>query len=98
LYTQVTEFVDPKDITERPQSGCYIQGLYLERSPLIIEYYYWVIPIGVSYVVFQFFEALLRSRQKNILAVFIVIDILIKTLINLIFTSMLTGIEEFLIS
>ena len=32
LYTQVTEFVDPKDISDRPQSGCYIQGLYLEGA------------------------------------------------------------------
>eukprot|EP00842_Homolaphlyctis_polyrhiza_P005441 jgi/Hompol1/5899/HPOL_000335-RA len=32
LYTQVTQYVDPKDITERPQSGCYVQGLYLEGA------------------------------------------------------------------
>ncbi|KAI8916282.1 dynein heavy chain and region D6 of dynein motor-domain-containing protein [Gorgonomyces haynaldii] len=32
LYTQVTEFVDPKEVTERPQSGCYVQGLYLEGA------------------------------------------------------------------
>jgi dynein heavy chain len=32
LYTQVTAYVDPKDITDRPQSGCYVQGLYLEGA------------------------------------------------------------------
>ncbi|KAJ2996626.1 Dynein heavy chain 10, axonemal [Globomyces sp. JEL0801] len=32
LYTQVTQYVDPKEITERLQSGCYIQGLYLEGA------------------------------------------------------------------
>ncbi|KAJ3299892.1 Dynein heavy chain 10, axonemal [Borealophlyctis nickersoniae] len=37
LYTQVTEFVDPKDITERPQSGCFVQGLYLEGAGWDLE-------------------------------------------------------------
>nr|KAJ3423035.1 Dynein heavy chain 10, axonemal [Polyrhizophydium stewartii] len=32
LYTQVTQYADAKDITERPQSGCYVQGLYLEGA------------------------------------------------------------------
>jgi dynein heavy chain len=32
LYTQVTTFTDPKEIVERPQSGCYVQGLYLEGA------------------------------------------------------------------
>ncbi|KAJ3317317.1 Dynein heavy chain 10, axonemal, partial [Blyttiomyces sp. JEL0837] len=32
LYTQVTQHVDPKEITERAPSGCYVQGLYLEGA------------------------------------------------------------------
>ncbi|TPX78384.1 hypothetical protein CcCBS67573_g00352 [Chytriomyces confervae] len=32
LYTQVTQFTDPKEITERAPSGCYVQGLYLEGA------------------------------------------------------------------
>ncbi|KAJ1332384.1 hypothetical protein BSLG_008688 [Batrachochytrium salamandrivorans] len=32
LYTQVTQYVDPKEITERPQNGCYVQGLYIEGA------------------------------------------------------------------
>jgi dynein heavy chain len=32
LYTQVTSYVDPSEITERLQSGCYIQGLFLEGA------------------------------------------------------------------
>ncbi|KAJ3349859.1 Dynein heavy chain 10, axonemal [Entophlyctis luteolus] len=32
LYTQVTQYADPKDITERAPSGCYVQGLYLEGA------------------------------------------------------------------
>jgi O-antigen/teichoic acid export membrane protein len=76
-----------------------IQGLYLERSPLIIEYYYWVIPIGVSYVVFQFFEALLRSRQKNILAVFI-FEVLLRLIITFLLIILLLkfiSFEQFVI-
>jgi O-antigen/teichoic acid export membrane protein len=76
-----------------------IQGLYLERSPLIIEYYYWVIPIGVSYVVFQFFEALLRSRQKNILAVFI-FEVLLRLIITFLLIILLfkfISFEQFVI-
>jgi dynein heavy chain len=37
LYTQVTEFVDPKEITDRPPSGCYVQGLYLEGAGWSME-------------------------------------------------------------
>jgi dynein heavy chain, axonemal len=32
LYTQVTQYKDPKEITERAPSGCYVQGLYLEGA------------------------------------------------------------------
>ena len=32
LYSTVTSFVDPKDVKEKPTSGCYIQGLYLEGA------------------------------------------------------------------
>ncbi|KAJ3114591.1 Dynein heavy chain 10, axonemal [Phlyctochytrium bullatum] len=32
LYTQVTQYTDPKEITERAPSGCYVQGLYLEGA------------------------------------------------------------------
>ncbi|MBM3185465.1 MAG: oligosaccharide flippase family protein [Bacteroidetes bacterium] len=76
-----------------------IQGLYLERSPMIIEYYFWVIPIGVSYVVFQFFEALLRSRQKNILAVFI-FEVLLRLIITFLLIILLLkfiSFEQFVI-
>lgn len=48
-----------------------IESMYLERSPLFISYYNWVLPIGISYVLFQFFDAHLRSLHRNILSVFI---------------------------
>ncbi|KAI9102678.1 dynein heavy chain and region D6 of dynein motor-domain-containing protein [Phlyctochytrium arcticum] len=32
LYTQVTPYLDAKEVQERPSSGCYVQGLYLEGA------------------------------------------------------------------
>ena len=37
LYTTVTEFVSEKEITERPATGCYVQGLYLEGASWNLE-------------------------------------------------------------
>lgn len=37
LYTQVTEFVKPSDVNERPESGCYVSGLYLEGAAWDLE-------------------------------------------------------------
>ncbi|KAI9009714.1 dynein heavy chain and region D6 of dynein motor-domain-containing protein [Gaertneriomyces semiglobifer] len=32
LYTEVTQYMDASQIQERPLSGCYVQGLYLEGA------------------------------------------------------------------
>jgi dynein heavy chain, axonemal len=32
LYTQVTQYADAKEISERPQSGCFVEGLYIEGA------------------------------------------------------------------
>ncbi|XP_011184312.3 dynein axonemal heavy chain 10 [Zeugodacus cucurbitae] len=32
LYTCVTSYLDPDDVEERPPTGCYIQGLFLEGA------------------------------------------------------------------
>ncbi|WP_343605621.1 polysaccharide biosynthesis C-terminal domain-containing protein [Fluviicola sp.] len=47
-----------------------IQQIYLEKSPLFLDYYYWTLPIGIAYVVFMVLEIYLRSLYKNIIAVF----------------------------
>lgn len=44
---------------------------YSENSKLFVDYYYWVIPIGIANVFFLVFEAYLRSLFKNILSVFL---------------------------
>ncbi|KAH8382819.1 hypothetical protein KR009_005420 [Drosophila setifemur] len=30
LFTYVTKFADPDDVEERPETGCYVHGLYIE--------------------------------------------------------------------
>ncbi len=32
LFTKVTKFTDAKSITERPSTGCYVQGLSMEGA------------------------------------------------------------------
>ena len=46
-----------------------IEDLYLERSSLFVEYYVWMIPIGLGYVFFMVFDVYLRSFFKNIVSV-----------------------------
>lgn len=44
---------------------------YSVKSSLFVDYYYWVIPIGVANVLFVVFETYLRSIFNNVLAVFL---------------------------
>jgi len=37
LYTEVTPFTNPEDIIEKPASGCYAQGLFLEGAGWDLE-------------------------------------------------------------
>ncbi|WP_430406613.1 polysaccharide biosynthesis C-terminal domain-containing protein [Fluviicola sp.] len=47
-----------------------IQEGFMEKSPMFLNYYYWVLPIGISYVLFMVLEIYLRSLYKNVIAVF----------------------------
>ena len=44
---------------------------YSTKSALFVDYYFWIIPIGIANVFFLVFEAYLRSLFKNILSVFL---------------------------
>ncbi len=46
-----------------------IEGMYSERSALFVTYYLWILPIGISYVLFMILEVYLRSFYKNIISV-----------------------------
>jgi O-antigen/teichoic acid export membrane protein len=47
-----------------------IADYYSIKSKEFVEYYFWIIPIGVANVLFLIFENYLRSLYKNLLAVF----------------------------
>lgn len=44
---------------------------YQEKSKLFVEYYYWIIPLGIANVFFLVFESYLKGIFKNILSVFL---------------------------
>jgi O-antigen/teichoic acid export membrane protein len=70
-----------------------IVALYKERSPLFIDYYFWIIPIGIAYVLFMVLEVYLRSFYRNIVAVFaleIVLRLAITVLLFLLYFGWLT--------
>jgi O-antigen/teichoic acid export membrane protein len=58
-----------------------IVALYKERSPWFVDYYYWMLPIGISYVLFMLFEVYLRSFYKNLVSV-ISLEIVLRLLIT----------------
>ncbi len=59
-----------------------ITYFYGEKSALFVKYFYWILPIGIANVFFLIFEAHLRSRFNNILAVFLN-DFLVRVLVTL---------------
>jgi len=44
---------------------------YIDNSPLIVDYYYYLIPLALAFVYFQFFEAYLRSLLKTVVPTFL---------------------------
>lgn len=47
-----------------------IESWYIEKSADFVNYYWWVLPIGIGYVAYLLLESYLRSFYKNILSVF----------------------------
>lgn len=74
----------------RPQ----IELLYSEKSALFVSYYFWVLPIGISYVLFLFMEAYLRSLYKNIVSV-IAFEIVMRLVIMLLLLLLYFGVIGF---
>lgn len=46
-----------------------IESMYKFNSALFLEYYLWILPIGISYVLFLVLDVYLRSFFKNIVSV-----------------------------
>jgi O-antigen/teichoic acid export membrane protein len=45
-----------------------ITSFYVEKSKEFEEYYYWIIPIGVSFAFFLTFDVFLRGLNKNVIS------------------------------
>ncbi len=76
-----------------------IEDLYRERSSLFVEYYVWMIPIGLAYVFFMVFEVYLRSFFKNIISVVayeIVLRLIVTLLLGLLWYDLI-GFDLFVI-
>ena len=72
---------------------------YSEKSKLFVEYYYWIIPIGIANVFFLIFEMYLRAFFKNILAVFLN-EFLLRLLVTILLGFLafkLINFEQFII-
>ncbi len=73
---------------------------YEKNSHLFVDYFYLVIPLGISIVLFQLFENHLRGMQENVLTVFLQ-DVLLRFLTTLLliaaFLSWLNFAQFFLL-
>ncbi|MES2587402.1 MAG: polysaccharide biosynthesis C-terminal domain-containing protein [Bacteroidota bacterium] len=71
-----------------------IVNFYSVKSALFVDYYYWIIPVGIANVFFLVFEAYLRSLFKNILSVF-VYEFLLRVVVTLLLTILAFDIINF---
>lgn len=77
----------------------YIIEFYGAKSPEFVDYYLWIIPIGVANVLFLLFESYLRSLYKNRIVVFSN-DIVLRALVTVLLICLgtkLINFETFLI-
>lgn len=76
-----------------------IVELFKSKSPLFVDYAWWVIPIGIGNVFFQLFENHLRGMFKNVLPVFLqdIVLRLITTLLLVLYALKWLSFEHFLL-
>ena len=48
-----------------------ISNFYSQKSNEFLDYYFWIIPIGIANVYFILFDFYLRSLQRNIISIFL---------------------------
>jgi O-antigen/teichoic acid export membrane protein len=76
-----------------------IQAAYSDKSPWFNDYFYWVLPIGIAYVLFIVLESYLRSLYKNVVAVFAyeIVLRLVTTILLIVFALKWVSFEYFVI-
>lgn len=70
-----------------------VENVYIERSPLFIDYYYWFLPIGISYSFYLFFESYLKALYVTVISVFaweIAVRATVTLLLILLFTDLIS--------
>tara|TARA_B100000524_G_scaffold110751_3_gene53693 strand:+ start:6822 stop:8303 length:1482 start_codon:yes stop_codon:yes gene_type:complete len=59
-----------------------IEHIYESKSPMFLDYYLWVIPLGIGYLMYLVFEVYLRSLFKNVISVF-AMDVVLRLVVSL---------------
>ena len=59
-----------------------IEHIYESKSPMFIDYYLWVIPLGIGYLLYLVFEVYLRSLFKNVISVF-AMDVVLRLVVSI---------------
>jgi len=59
-----------------------IEHIYESKSPMFLDYYLWVIPLGTGYLLYLVFEVYLRSLFKNVISV-LAMDVVLRLVVSL---------------
>ena len=59
-----------------------IEQIYESKSPMFLDYYLWVIPLGVGYLMYLVFEVYLRSLFINVISV-LAMDVVLRLVVSL---------------
>ena len=59
-----------------------IEHIYESKSPMFLDYYLWVIPLGIGYLMYLVFEVYLRSLFKNVISV-LAMDVVLRLVVSL---------------
>lgn len=70
----------------------YILSLFEDKSPLLVEYAYWILPAGIAGAFYILFEHYLRALSKNLISV-IFQDVVLRLLV--LFSIILFWLEVF---
>jgi O-antigen/teichoic acid export membrane protein len=66
-----------------------ITEYFVQKSPMFVDYAWWVVPVGIGHVFFLLFENYMRGLYKNVLPVFLQ-DIVLR-----VFTTLLLSLYGF---
>jgi O-antigen/teichoic acid export membrane protein len=67
-----------------------IEALYIDKSKLFVDYFIWIFPIGISYVLYLVFEMFLRGFLKNVVSVF-ALEIVLRGILTILLLLLWAG-------